>query len=97
MDIQSPDGPMTRVLGQYLAIRSGPKVNESKGNGFEDPRLPAGAGFLLGGTLGRGGFLLGEMHTLCNFKPWSCTNTIAKGQPRLTCFMQVSGTDFNYM
>jgi hypothetical protein len=88
MDIQSPDGPMTRVLGQYLAIRSGPKVNESKGNGFEDPRQEGkrpgpvhgrdpgcntsgrgGASFLLGGTLGRGSFLLGEVYTLCNLKP----------------------------
>jgi hypothetical protein len=96
---------MTRVLGQYLTIISGPKVNKSKGHDFEDPgqegkrpRLiylsidkTLGA-ILWGGQFSEGQF---EVYTLCNLKPWSCANTMAKIQPRLTCLMQISDTDFD--
>lgn len=55
MNIQSPDGPMTRVVGQYLSIRSGPKI-KSKGNGFENPmqegKKAKDQGLSIGETLG---------------------------------------------
>lgn len=92
-------------LRPILDDQKWPKVNKSKGNDFEDPRQEGKRPRLiylsidktLGAILRGGQFSAGqfEVYTLCNLKPWSCANTMAKGQPRLTYFTQVSDTDFD--